>query len=153
MQLLERIPGFRARDDSAVGGTTSRDPDALNPSTPGLALLSRINHSFSFLTSNQFFFALKAGVLSVLVATPAWTPSTAAIFYDNRGLWALVMAQLTLAFFTGETAMAWIGRVTGTLAGCIVGLLIWTIGAGGSGRATPWGMVSVVLSVDWSNSC
>ena len=37
--------------------------------------------------------------------------------------------------------MAWVGRVTGTFAGCIVGLLIWTIGAGGSGRGTPYGMV------------
>jgi len=38
--------------------------------------------------------------------------------------------------------MAWVGRVMGTFAGCIVGLLVWSIGAGGTGKGTPWGMVS-----------
>jgi len=41
--------------------------------------------------------------------------------------------------------MAWVGRVLGTFAGCIVGLLVWSIGAGGTGKGTPWGMVSRVL--------
>lgn len=36
--------------------------------------------------------------------------------------------------------MAWVGRVMGTFAGCIVGLLVWSIGAGGTGKGTPWGI-------------
>lgn len=59
-------------------------------------------------------FSSKCAVLSVLVATPSWTPSTARIFYENRGLWVLIMAQLTLGMYSGETAMAWVARVVAT---------------------------------------
>ncbi|KAL7418186.1 hypothetical protein BDY24DRAFT_437656 [Mrakia frigida] len=137
----ENIPGLQPRSDS-IGGAQAqrRDPDALAPDSPVRFILSRLHRGTSVLSSTQFLFAVKAGILTVLVAIPSWTPSTAQLFYENRGLWALIMAQLTLALYSGETAMAWVGRVMGTFAGCIVGLLVWSIGAGGTGKGTPWGI-------------
>ena len=56
----------------------------------------------------------------------------------------LAYSSIALALYSGETAMAWVNRVSGTFAGCVVGLLIWTIGAGGAGRGNPYAMVSHV---------
>lgn len=50
------------------------------------------------------------------------------------------MAQLTLGRHVGDTTMALVGRASGTFGGAVVGLLIWSIGAGGSGRGTPYGI-------------
>ncbi|CDZ98776.1 Predicted membrane protein [Phaffia rhodozyma] len=139
----ERIDGFKPRADSVVMHAQARDPDTLEPSTVFLAVLARIHKAFSMLKSNQFMFACKAGIITVLVATPSWTPGSAKVFYANRGLWALIMAQLTLGMFSGETTMAWVARVVATFWGCVTGLLIWSIGAPGDHIGNHYGMAAV----------
>lgn len=137
----DTIPGLHPRADAENNSHAERrDPDAAAPSNLIQELLFRFYQLFSVVWSDGFFFAVKAGVISVLVAVPSFTPASAAFFYDNRGLWVLIMAQLTLGRHVGDTVMAWAGRGKGSLAGCLVGLLVWTIGAGGGGRGSPIGM-------------
>lgn len=71
----DRIQGLQPRDDS-MGGTQRRDPDSMEPSNAFFAALVQIHRLGGMLTSTQGLFAMKACILTVLVATPAWTPQT-----------------------------------------------------------------------------
>lgn len=86
---------------------------------------------------------MKAGILTVLVATPSWTPQTANFFYENRGLWVIIMAQMSISLYSGETALAFVARLTATFWGCLVGLLVWSIGAPGTAVGSPYGIGAV----------
>lgn len=122
----DRIQGLKPRDDS-MNGTQRRDPDSMEPSNAFFALLRQLHRLGGMLSSTQGLFAMKAAILTVcvlpcphparvavlttscllpcrLVATPAWTPQTALFFYRNRGLWVIIMAQLTLALYSGVSA-------------------------------------------------
>ncbi len=38
-------------------------------------------------------------------------------------LWVIIMSQMTLALYAGETAVAWVSRAQGTFFGCLVGMV------------------------------
>ncbi len=128
--------------------------------TPVLDGLRYIDYGLNFFANREFLFALKAGVLTALVALPAVIGSSAEFFYYNRGLWVIIMCQMTLALYAGETAVAWISRAQGTFWGCLLGMVrafhfaptpiadtatlqvLWYIGSG-SGKGNPYGLAAV----------
>jgi hypothetical protein len=78
-----------------MNGTQRRDPDSMEPSNAFFAALVQIHRFGSMLTSTQGLFSLKACVLTVLVATPAWTPQTVS-WLCQASLLALALRSLTL---------------------------------------------------------
>ena len=71
-----------------------RDPDALPPKTLTGRLLHKTAPFFRFFKSPQGFLALRSGIVSVAMWVPAVCPQTAWFYYDNKGIWALIMAQV-----------------------------------------------------------
>jgi len=70
-------------------------------------------------------YAVKAGVLTVLTTLPQFIASSAAFYYDNRGIWCAIMAQLTLAVYSGDTTSAWLGRCVASFWGSLFGMVVW----------------------------
>ncbi len=61
-----------------------RNPDAQPYGTPFLDSLRFVDKGFSFFTKRDFLFAVKAGLLTCLVALPSVIRSSAHFFYYNR---------------------------------------------------------------------
>ena len=55
---------------------------------------------FLFLKSPKGIFAFRLGIVSVALWVPAVCHSSAWLYYDNRGVWALIMAQVCVRHFT-----------------------------------------------------
>ncbi|SOV05536.1 uncharacterized protein UDID_07553 [Ustilago sp. UG-2017a] len=122
-----------------LGSTRARDPDALDPE----GFLQVIGHTIYFWTRRPFqgnaLFGIKAAALIALVSLPAYIKSSAGWCYENRAIWAIFMAQLTLARFRGETAFALLSRILATVIGAVFALIIWYISTG-SGRGNAYGL-------------
>ena len=78
------------------------NPDALPPTTDMGRSLVKIGAVFRFLKSDEGIFSLRVAVVSVALWVPAVCRSTAWFYYGNRGLWALIMAQIGLAVYSGD---------------------------------------------------
>ncbi|KAF9475517.1 hypothetical protein BDN70DRAFT_883627 [Pholiota conissans] len=117
-----------------------RNPDAFPPkSTFGRGVV-KIAPIFRFFKSPQGIFALRNGIVSIALWVPAVCPSSAWFYYDNKGIWALIMAQTGLAMYAGDQIANFIVRFTGTIAGLLIGMVVWYIGAG-LGHGNPYGVV------------
>ncbi|KAF8907756.1 hypothetical protein CPB85DRAFT_1551911 [Mucidula mucida] len=88
-------------------------------------------------------YAVKAGILTIIMCIPSFLTTSAQFAYENRFVWAIVMAQLTLARFRGDTTFGWVARVLSTFLGGIVGSVIWYISAG-RGNGSPYGLAAVL---------
>jgi len=73
---------------------TRRNPDALPPTTAYGKFFVFLGSALSWFKTPQGVFALRHGILSVALWVPAVCRSSAWFYYDNRGLWALIMAQV-----------------------------------------------------------
>ena len=51
---------------------------------------------FRFLKSPEGIFAFRVGIVSVALWIPAVCHSTAWVYYNDKGLWAVIMAQACL---------------------------------------------------------
>ncbi|BEJ11424.1 hypothetical protein CspHIS471_0108460 [Cutaneotrichosporon sp. HIS471] len=113
-----------------------RDPDAGPPGNAFQKVGRVVSTTMRAATGNNGIFALKYGIVSVALWVPAVCKSSAEFYYVNRGLWALIMAQTGLGASTGEQVFNFVQRMSGTLAGAIMGMVLWYIGAQrGLGRA------------------
>ncbi|KAI1785560.1 hypothetical protein LXA43DRAFT_1037284 [Ganoderma leucocontextum] len=126
-----------------LGMTSRRDPDALPPSNTFQWVMHWIHGCATGLTRGNVLFALKAGVLSVLLCMPSFLKSTAPFAYEQRFAWAVFMGQLTLARFRGDTIFALVSRVLSTTLGGALGLALWYISAG-SGTGNAYGLAAVI---------
>ncbi|SNX87709.1 uncharacterized protein MEPE_06419 [Melanopsichium pennsylvanicum] len=122
-----------------LSSTRARDPDALDPE----GFLQVVGHTIYFWTRRPFrgntLFGVKAAALIALVSLPAHLKSSAGWCYENRAIWAIFMAQLTLARFRGETAFALLSRILATAIGAVFALIIWYISTG-DGRGNAFGL-------------
>ncbi|KAG2357359.1 hypothetical protein BDR07DRAFT_1420585 [Suillus spraguei] len=87
-------------------------------------------------------FALKAGALTVILAIPSFLKSSAEFAYENKFVWAVFMAQFTLARFRGDTVFSLIARIISTFFGGLLGTVMWYISTG-NGRGNPYGLTAV----------
>ncbi|KAH8678498.1 hypothetical protein BX600DRAFT_507441 [Xylariales sp. PMI_506] len=90
--------------------------------------------------------ALRTLVLTVALAVPAVIPASAGFYYQEKGMWALIMAQMALVPYTSDFISGLLIRTAGTVAGGVIGLLCWYIGAG-SGPGNPYGMAAIMAVV------
>ncbi|KAH8835968.1 hypothetical protein DL96DRAFT_1576232 [Flagelloscypha sp. PMI_526] len=127
--------------------STPRNPDA----RPARTFISRFFSAFGdflrFLRSPEGIFCLRTGVLTIVLWIPGVVHESAWFNYENRGLWALIMAQLCLAVYAGDQISSMIIRTVSTVVGLLTGIVAWYIGAQ-KGLGNSYGVVAatVVLS-------
>ncbi|KAF9774756.1 hypothetical protein IL306_007212 [Fusarium sp. DS 682] len=96
----------------------------------------------SWLGNEEGMFVLCMVVVTIGLSVPAVVMSSAGFFYRNRGLWAVIMAQLTLVPFTAELLFGSLIRIFGTIVGGVIGIVGWYIGAG-NGSGNPYGLAAI----------
>ncbi|KAF8907694.1 hypothetical protein CPB84DRAFT_1768565 [Gymnopilus junonius] len=117
-----------------------RNPDAFPPTTNFGKSYVKLASILRYFKSAKGIFALRLAFVSVALWIPAVCPSSAWFYYDNKGVWALIMAQTALAVYAGDQIAGFLVRLTGTIAGLLIGMCIWYIGAG-LGHGNPYGIV------------
>jgi hypothetical protein len=143
----EDIPHFDNSDDEEEKLIVQqRNPDAGPPTNIGHLFGRVVVGFFKLLARPDIFFAIKAGIVTVLVALPSYFKTTAGWFYFNRGIWAVIMTALTIAQFTADTVFGFAVRIVGTFLGAVLGMVIWYIGSG-SGTGNPYGLAAVLAVV------
>ncbi|CAG7566221.1 unnamed protein product [Fusarium equiseti] len=109
---------------------------------PSLIFLGLVN----FFTGIEGLHALRTVVLTIALAVPAVIPSSAGFYYREKGLWALIMAQMALEPYMSDFNSGIIIRTLGTIAGGVLGLVCWYIGAG-NGPGNPYGLAAIMAVV------
>ncbi|RVD82111.1 uncharacterized protein DFL_006545 [Arthrobotrys flagrans] len=98
---------------------------------------------FHWFTNNEGVFAARVVIVTLAMAIPGVLRPTAEFCYDNRSIWALIMAQLTISQFMGDFVFSVAMRTFGTVVGGVCGLIVWYIGAG-SGPGNPYGIMAIL---------
>lgn len=127
---------FEETDDEALGEAKTRNPEYTPFNNPYLNLLSPLSALPDLIRSRSFMYAVKAAALTTLTTLPQFIASSAAFYYYNRGIWCTIMAQLTLAVYSGDTTAAWLGRCVASFWGALFGMVVWYIGSG-NGQGNP----------------
>lgn len=78
--------------DAVIG----KNPDALPPTTAFGRAFKTLGSILRFFKSPEGIFGLRHAIVSVALWVPSVIPSSAWFYYGNRGLWALIMAQVCL---------------------------------------------------------
>ncbi|TFK67683.1 hypothetical protein BDN72DRAFT_87052 [Pluteus cervinus] len=136
----EHDPDSEDEDDIQYVNASRKDPDARPPTSAGGKIFLKLCGILRFLGSPEGVFGLRHAIVSVALFVPAVVPSSASFYYENRGIWALIMAQTGLAVYAGDQIAGFVIRFTGTIIGLLVGMAIWYIGAG-RGDGNPYGIV------------
>ncbi|CAO1636348.1 unnamed protein product [Parajaminaea phylloscopi] len=125
-----------------LGGASPRDPDCLEPTTTLQKLGTAVHRWFERLWHGNLLFAVKAAILTVLLALPFYLSASAGFAQRQKGIWTLFIAQLSFGRHRGDSIFALVSRTLCTVAGAVVAMLIWYISAG-SGRASPYALMVV----------
>ncbi|KAG5777845.1 hypothetical protein H9Q73_008478 [Fusarium xylarioides] len=94
-------------------------PTSRRRSKSSLIFLALIN----FFTGVEGLHALRALVLTIALAIPAVIPSSAGFYYREKGLWALIMAQMALEPYMSDFTS---GILIRTLV-AIIGMMWWRL--------------------------
>ncbi|KAF8798312.1 hypothetical protein BYT27DRAFT_7177807 [Phlegmacium glaucopus] len=149
------MPSFLCHRKLAIHGDSfslyigNRNPDAFPPTTMFGGFFVKLLAVFRFLKSPEGIFAFRLGIVSVALWIPAVCHSSAWLYYDNKGIWALIMAQTALAVYAGDQIAGILVRIVGIIFGLLFGMAVWYIGAG-RGHGNPYGIViatAVLLSI------
>jgi hypothetical protein len=97
---------------------------------------------YRWLTCDEGIYALRVVIVTIAISIPAVLPNTAGFYFREKGLWALVTAQLGLGIYISDFTFSTFGPAAGTVAGGILGLLGWYMGSG-SGPGNPYGLAAV----------
>jgi hypothetical protein len=120
----------RHDEEDELGEVKKRNPEYTPFDSPFLNLLTKLSAVPDLLRSRSFMYAVKAGVLTALTTLPQFLASSAAFYYYNRGIWCAIMAQLTLAVYSGDTTSAWVGRCVASFWGSVFGMVVWSVAPG-----------------------
>ncbi|KAF4905041.1 hypotheticall protein [Colletotrichum viniferum] len=116
-----------------------RNPTSRTRSKPSMIFLGLIH----WFTDVEGIDALRTLIVTIALALPAVIPSSAGFYYREKGFWAMVMGQLAIEPYMSDLLSGIIIRTLSTIAGGIVGLVCWYIGAG-SGPGNPYGLAAVM---------
>ncbi|KAI0641257.1 hypothetical protein C8Q79DRAFT_919931 [Trametes meyenii] len=137
------IQGIQPEWNEDLGMTRRRDPDALPPTNAFQSVMHWVYELATALGRGNSLFALKAGLLSVILCLPSFLKSSAAFAYRERFVWGIFMGQLTLARFRGDTTFGLVARIISTFMGGLVGTAMWYISTG-SGQGNAYGLAAVI---------
>ncbi|KAL5631613.1 hypothetical protein ACGC1H_007212 [Rhizoctonia solani] len=118
-----------------------RDPDARPPKGIIQNLTYAVWLIWHFFRSNEAIFAIKYTIVTIALWLPQVLKSSAEFTYNEKGLWALIMAQFGLNMYMSDQIGQFVARILGTVGGGIVGMVIWYIGSG-HGTGNPYGIAA-----------
>ncbi|CAE6413891.1 unnamed protein product [Rhizoctonia solani] len=130
-------------DDDEYSRMYRRDPDARAPKGVLQSLTFAIWSIWQFFRSKEAIFAIKYTIVTIALWLPQVLKSSAEFTYNQKGLWALIMAQMGLNMYMSDQIGQFVARILGTVTGGIAGMLIWYIG-NGRGTGNPYGTAAVV---------
>ena len=107
--------------------------------SPVSRFLLSLTHWFS---NTEGMFALRVVIVTIALGIPGVIPSSAGFYYREKGLWALIMAQIGLVPYAADFTWGLILRVAGTVVGGIFGMVAWYIGAA-DGPGSPYGIAAI----------
>jgi hypothetical protein len=136
------VQGVEEEWESDLGQAKGRDPDALPPRNRFEFVISYVYSKLAALGRGNALFALKAGLLTIVLCIPLYIKSSSEFAYKNRFAWGIFMGQLTLARFRGDTVFGLVARISSTFFGGLVGMVIWYISTG-NGRGDAYGLAAV----------
>ncbi|KIY44983.1 hypothetical protein FISHEDRAFT_50366 [Fistulina hepatica ATCC 64428] len=140
----EQVQGLSPEAADDLGIAKRRDPDALPPHNVFEWVMSHVDRAVKEMGAGNSLFAFKAAFLTIIMCIPSFLASSATFAYENRFFWAIFMAQLTLARFRGDTTFGLVARIGATLAGGLVGTVMWYISNGGSSSSgNAYGLAAV----------
>lgn len=102
--------------------------------------------AIEWLTNDEGMHALRMLVLTVALGIPAVITTSAGFYYREKGLWALIMAQLSLMPYASDFIGGLLTRLAGTILGGVIGLACWYIGSG-SGPGNAYGLATIMAVV------
>ncbi|KAJ7083884.1 hypothetical protein C8R44DRAFT_862351 [Mycena epipterygia] len=134
-----------AEEDAEEGEAlpAPRNPDARAPTSALGRFFVAVGASLRFFKTPEGIFALRHAAVSLALWVPSVVPHTANFYYENKGLWALIMAQSGLAPFAGDQLAGLAARLLGTIAGLLNGMVVWYIAAPGKRDGNPYAVVVV----------
>ncbi|EUC64408.1 fusaric acid resistance-like protein [Rhizoctonia solani AG-3 Rhs1AP] len=118
-----------------------RDPDARPPKGIIQNLTYAVWSVWHFFRSNEAVFAIKYTIVTIALWLPQVLKSSAEFTYNEKGLWALIMAQFGLNMYMSDQIGQFVARILGTIGGGILGMVIWYIGSG-HGTGNPYGIAA-----------
>ncbi|KZZ95475.1 hypothetical protein AAL_04706 [Moelleriella libera RCEF 2490] len=124
-----------------------RDP-ALGPVKRQGALTKAIVGAYNWLFNPGGIYALRIVVVTIALSIPAVLPSTAGLFYREKGIWAVIMSQTCLLLYMADFTFSLLCRGAGTVIGGVIALVAWYAGSGdGTGNAYGLGATTAVASL------
>ncbi|CCM03488.1 uncharacterized protein FIBRA_05622 [Fibroporia radiculosa] len=139
----DTIPGMDTDFQADLGEATRRNPDALPPQNAFEVIMSWVHQFIVALGGGNVLFAMKAGLLTVILCIPNFLKHTAEFAYSERFIWGIFMGQLTLMRFRGDTTFALVARLMSTFVGGVIGMLLWYISAG-RGEGNSYGFAATL---------
>lgn len=130
---VQHFPNAQARLENI---RSSRSRQRSRASTVLLAVIN-------WLANDEGVHALRTLVVTIGLAIPAVVKTSAGFYYREKGFWALIMAQMVLVPYASDFVSGLLVRVAGTVAGGVLGLVCWYIGAG-SGPGNPYGLAAIM---------
>ncbi|CAE6412674.1 unnamed protein product [Rhizoctonia solani] len=112
-----------------------RDPDARPP--------KGIIQNLTYAVCHMEQFATKYTIVTIALWLPQVIKSSAEFTYNEKGLWALIMAQFGLNMYMSDQIGQFVARILGTIGGGVIGMLIWYIGSG-HGTGNPYGIAAAL---------
>ncbi|KAG5730014.1 hypothetical protein E4T56_gene20195 [Termitomyces sp. T112] len=138
----DTIQGMEPATNEDLGMPLRRDPDSLPPRNLFESIMGYLYFSLTGLAGGNVLFGIKAGCLTLLLSLPFMFPSSSFFAYDNRFVWAIIMGQVTIARFQGDTIFGFVSRILATFLGGVGGMVMWYISCG-SGRGNAYGLAAV----------
>ncbi|KAL5519292.1 hypothetical protein ACEPAH_975 [Sanghuangporus vaninii] len=138
MALGENIVVELEKEEEEEEEAYRRDPDSKPPTNIIQKIMNGIHNVYEWTKTPEAMFGFKYAILTVLLWLPAVLRSSANLYYVEKGVWALIMAQTTLNVYVSDTIYSIVTRTLGTFLGLVMGLLIWYIG-NGTGNGNPYG--------------
>ncbi|KZT25917.1 hypothetical protein NEOLEDRAFT_1132953 [Neolentinus lepideus HHB14362 ss-1] len=118
-----------------------RDPDSRQPENAFQKVMNGLSGVYGWAKTAEVIFAVKYVVLTIGLWLPAVFHNSAKFNYEQKGVWALIMAQMTLNVYASDQIFNYFTRLIGTFIGLIIGLLVWYIGSG-HGKGNPYGIAA-----------
>ncbi|KAJ3987146.1 hypothetical protein F5890DRAFT_1571904 [Lentinula detonsa] len=118
------------------------DPDSRPPANIFQKMMNKLHGLYHWCGTPEAKFAFKYAFISIATWIPAVVNNSANFYYEEKGVWALIMAQTTLNIYASDQVFNLVIRLVGTFVGAVLGLAAWYIG-NGNGVGNPYGAAAV----------
>ncbi|EUC58450.1 fusaric acid resistance-like protein [Rhizoctonia solani AG-3 Rhs1AP] len=124
------------RDDEYLRVYNARSPRGF-----GQSLSHTVRIAWCYLNTDEAIFAFKCTVVTLALWLPQVIKSSAELTYNERGLWAMIIAQSGVEMYMSDHIGGFVIRTAGTIVGGLIGTTIWYISSG-SGPGNPCGLAA-----------